>query len=250
VNHSRGTAITDVNGNASASFVSGTGSSSIGTYHLTTTVTSDGLTGVANATFAVQYAATATLTVNKVMVNENGGTKQASDFSFSVNGGTPVAFQNDGSNVLSVAAGTYNVTEPSPLGYTPTYSNCSNIVLGVGGSATCTITNSDHSSTQTPELSATAGSSKPTYVRGETVTMTARVLRNGVPVAGALVAFDALKPNLLNHVRGSATTDGNGNASVSFVSGTGSSSIGTYQLTATASSNGQTTQAFATFVVQ
>ncbi|WP_457095288.1 galactose oxidase-like domain-containing protein [Lysobacter sp. P5_B9] len=250
VNHSRGTAVTDVNGNASASFVSGTGSSSIGTYLLTTTVTSGGLTGTANASFVVQYAATATLTVNKVMVNENGGTRQASDFSFSVNGGAPVAFQNDGSNVLSVAAGTYNVTEPSPLGYTPTYSNCSNIVLGVGGSATCTITNSDHSSTQTAELTATAGSSKPTYVRGETVTMTARVLRDGVPVADALVSFDALKPNLLNHVRGSATTDGNGNASVSFVSGTGSSSIGTYQLTATASSNGQTTQASATFVVQ
>src|SRR4249919_805801 len=250
VNHSRGTAITDVNGNASASFVSGTGSSSVGTYLLTTTATSGGLTGTANASFVVQSAATATLTVNKIMVNENGGTLQASDFSFSVNGGAPVAFQNDGTNVLSVAPGTYNVIEPSPLGYTPTYSNCSNIVLGVGDSATCTITNSDHSLPGAPGLAATAGSSKPTYVRGETVTMTARVLRDGVPVAGALVAFDALKPNLLNHVRGSATTDGNGNASVSFVSGTGSSSIGTYQLTVSASSNGQTTQAFATFVVQ
>ncbi|MDR7100750.1 hypothetical protein J2X04_003131 [Lysobacter niabensis] len=425
INHVNLTANTDVNGNASVSFVSGTGSSSIGTYQLTTTATSGGLTATTEATFVVQFAATATLTVNKVMVNENGGTKDASDFSFSVNGAAPLAFEADGSNVLTVAAGTYTVTEPPSPGYTATFSNCTSIVLGVGDSATCTITNSDHTppppnatltviklvvnddggiktasnfsfsingtapvafegdgdnnvsvaagiytiteppspgyaatfsncsnielaagdnatctitnndlplatltvnkvvvnndggskvasdfgfsvngaapvafeadgsntisvpagtytitepavanyvasfsncsglvlsaggsatctitNNDVPVFSATAGTSKPTYIRGETVTMTAHVIRNGAPVAGAKVSFDALKPNLINHVTMSANTDSNGNASVSFVSGTGSSSIGVYQLTATATSSGQTTQAFATFVVQ
>ncbi|WP_460725946.1 galactose oxidase-like domain-containing protein [Lysobacter rhizosphaerae] len=425
INHVNLTANTDVNGNASVSFVSGTGSSSIGTYQLTTTATSSGLTATTEATFVVQFAATATLTVNKVMVNENGGTKDASDFSFSVNGAAPLAFEADGSNVLTVAAGTYTVTEPPSPGYTATFSNCTSIVLGVGDSATCTITNSDHTppppnatltvikvvvnddggiktasdfsfsingtapvafeadgdnnvsvaagiytiteppspgyaasfsncsnielaagdnatctitnndlplatltvnkvvvnndggtkvasdfgfsvngaapvafeadgsntinvpagtytitepavanyvasfsncsglvlsaggsatctitNNDVPVFSATAGTSKPTYIRGETVTMTAHVVRNGAPVAGAKVSFDALKPNLINHVTMSANTDSNGNASVSFVSGTGSSSIGVYQLTATATSSGQSTQAFATFVVQ
>ena len=54
------------------------------------------------------------------------------------------------------------------------------------------------------------------------------------PVSGARVNFDALKPNGVNHVYGTGTTDSEGNASASFVSGTGPSSIGTYQLTATA----------------
>ena len=51
--------------------------------------------------------------------------------------------------------------------------------------------------------------------------MTARVLSNGLPVSGASVKFDALKPNGVNHVILNATTDSNGYARVSFVSGTG-----------------------------
>jgi hypothetical protein len=80
--------------------------------------------------------------------------------------------------------------------------------------------------------------------------MSARVLNNGAPVTGAQVNFNALKPNLVNRVILSAVTNSSGVATVSFVSGTGPSSIGTYQLTVTATSNGLTAQAFATFVVQ
>ncbi|RNF82024.1 galactose oxidase-like domain-containing protein [Montanilutibacter psychrotolerans] len=193
-----------------------------------------------------QPAQPATLTVRKVVVNNDGGSKLASDFTFSVNGAAPVAFESDGSNALSVPAGTYTVTEPAVAGYAASLSGCNSIVLAAGGSTTCTITNNDLSAA----LSATAGTSKPVYIRGETVTMTSRVLNNGVPVSGALVSFDALKPNLINHVRLSATTDGNGNASISFVSGVGPSSIGTYQLTVIATSGTLTATAFTTFVVQ
>ena len=100
------------------------------------------------------------------------------------------------------------------------------------------------------KLSVSAGTTAPVYVRGTTVTMTARVLNNGVPVAGVRVNFDALKPNGVNHVYGTGTTDSEGNASASFVSGTGPSSIGTYQLTATATSGGTTATGTATFIVQ
>lgn len=84
----------------------------------------------------------ATLIVKKIVNNGNtGATKTASDFSFSVNAGTAVAFESDGQNDNTVSAGTYTVTEPAVAGYTTTYNNCSNLVIPNGGTATCTITN-------------------------------------------------------------------------------------------------------------
>jgi hypothetical protein len=88
-----------------------------------------------------------TLTVNKVVVNDNGGTKIASDFSFQVNGGTAVAFEADGSNSISLAPGVYSVTEPAVAGYTTTYSNCSTITVPAAGNVTCSITNNDQPAT-------------------------------------------------------------------------------------------------------
>ena len=85
----------------------------------------------------------ATLIVRKVVVNDNGGTASADDFSFSVNGAAAQGFEADGQNNLTVDAGTYNVTEPAVAGYATTYDGCSNIVLPLGGTATCTVTNDD-----------------------------------------------------------------------------------------------------------
>ncbi len=85
----------------------------------------------------------ATLIVRKVVVNDNGGTKVASDFSFQVNGGQAQPFEADAQNDLVVDAGSYSVTEPALAGYTTSYANCSNLVIPNGGSATCTITNND-----------------------------------------------------------------------------------------------------------
>ncbi|MCS7006481.1 MAG: DUF11 domain-containing protein [Gaiellaceae bacterium] len=85
----------------------------------------------------------ATLIVRKVVVNDDGGTKTASDFSFQLNGSAAQPFEVDGENVLVLDAGTYTVTEVAAQGYTTTYSGCSNVVIPNGGSATCTITNND-----------------------------------------------------------------------------------------------------------
>ncbi len=89
----------------------------------------------------------ATLIVKKVVKNDNGGTRVASDFGFKVNGGTTVPFEADGQNELSVPAGSYAVTEPAVAGYATTYDGCSGIVLANGGTATCTITNDDQAAT-------------------------------------------------------------------------------------------------------
>lgn len=87
----------------------------------------------------------ATLTVQKVLTQDNGGTEAYNDFLFQVNGGTETLFDVTGTNILTVDAGTYSVTEVGePLhGYTTSYDNCSDVVLGNGDSATCTITNDD-----------------------------------------------------------------------------------------------------------
>jgi uncharacterized repeat protein (TIGR01451 family) len=92
---------------------------------------------------------TGTLIVEKVVVNDNGGTKTAADFSFVVGDGSPVAFEADGSNSLTLDAGTYSVTEPAVAGYTTTYDGCSAIALANGETKTCTITNDDRPATLT-----------------------------------------------------------------------------------------------------
>ncbi|RNF83286.1 choice-of-anchor Q domain-containing protein [Montanilutibacter psychrotolerans] len=98
-------------------------------------------------------------------------------------------------------------------------------------------------------LTETVYASKTSYKAGETVSLAARVLKNGVAVKGATVSFTALKPNGINKVILSGTTDASGYARVSFVSGSGPSSIGTYKLTAVATSGSLTTQATTTFSV-
>ncbi|PIP17182.1 MAG: hypothetical protein COX44_01285, partial [Candidatus Portnoybacteria bacterium CG23_combo_of_CG06-09_8_20_14_all_37_13] len=92
---------------------------------------------------------TGTLIVKKVLVNDNGGTKNEVDFSFKVNGGADTVFEADGQNDLTVNAGTYSVTEPAVSGYSTSYDNCSGVVITNGGSATCIITNNDQAGTLT-----------------------------------------------------------------------------------------------------
>ena len=108
----------------------------------------------AGGTFAVQPSSVTqceitnllqpgTLIVKKVVRNDDGGTLGCGAFSFSVNGGTPVSFDADCQNEMTVDAGTYGVTEPSVAGYATSYSGCSSIQVPAGGSATCTVTNDD-----------------------------------------------------------------------------------------------------------
>ena len=75
----------------------------------------------------------AKLIVKKIVINDNGGTKIAADFSFQVNGGSATSFEADGQNDLTVDAGSYSVTEPAAAGYTTTYDNCDNVALANGG---------------------------------------------------------------------------------------------------------------------
>ncbi len=84
-----------------------------------------------------------TLIVKKVLIQDNGRTEVASDFSFQVNTGNATAFEVDGQNDFTVDAGTHTVTEVAHASYTTTYDNCTDVVVANGASATCTITNND-----------------------------------------------------------------------------------------------------------
>jgi hypothetical protein len=115
----------------------------------------------ANITLATGNSATctinnndigATLTLVKVVTNDNGGTKTTSDFPLTASGPVTISGVSGSSAVTgrSVNAGTYALTEQTQTGYTASSWSCSggtqsgaNITLGLGGSATCTISNND-----------------------------------------------------------------------------------------------------------
>lgn len=95
-----------------------------------------------------------TLVVNKTLVQDNGLTDGIDSFSFSVNGGSAVAFEADGSNSFRVPVGPYTVTETADADYTTSYANsangnanCTSLQVTAGGTVTCTITNDDKAGT-------------------------------------------------------------------------------------------------------
>ena len=90
-----------------------------------------------------------TLTVNKVVVNDNGGSATPDDFSFELDGGASQPFEADGSNDLTVNPGTHNATETPITGYTMTGNTCVDVLVPAGGTASCTITNNDQPGTLT-----------------------------------------------------------------------------------------------------
>ena len=91
-----------------------------------------------------------TLVVTKVVTNDNGGNKGCADFSFKVDNGSATAFESDCSNSVSVQGGSsHTVTEAAVTGYATSYSNCTNVTVPAGGSATCTVTNNDQPATLT-----------------------------------------------------------------------------------------------------
>ena len=101
------------------------------------------------------------LTLDKIVVNDNGGTALESAWTLTANGGTAGTLAGSGAagntDVVSgptFQAGTYALSESGgPTGYTASAWSCvknnaapvigSNITLGLGDSAVCTITNND-----------------------------------------------------------------------------------------------------------
>jgi hypothetical protein len=88
------------------------------------------------------------LIVIKHVINDNGRTNVASDFTMSVTGGNvqpsssfPGA-ESPGTEV-TLDAGSYSVSETGPAGYTSSFSADCTGTIGVGETKTCTVTNND-----------------------------------------------------------------------------------------------------------
>ena len=87
---------------------------------------------------ATTTEAIGTLVVQKVV---NGGDTATSSFDFEINGASTTAFDADGETVISLATGTYSITEVPYANYTPSYDNCTDIVIAENATTTCVITN-------------------------------------------------------------------------------------------------------------
>ncbi len=100
------------------------------------------VSGVSLPTTPVPEPEMATLTVTKVVTNNNGGNNVIADFALKLNGNV---ISSGVANV--VAAGAYAVSETGVGGYTATYTgDCDvngNVLLTAGQVKSCTITNDD-----------------------------------------------------------------------------------------------------------
>ncbi|MCO6180801.1 hypothetical protein, partial [Ciceribacter sp. RN22] len=95
------------------------------------------------------------LTLQKTVVNDNGGTSQLSDFTLTASGNTPMSGASGSPEVTGaeVAPGTYTLAETGPAGYIASSYSCSidggaatsgnSVALENGNAAVCTITNDD-----------------------------------------------------------------------------------------------------------
>ncbi|MDX1555848.1 MAG: hypothetical protein R3212_07475, partial [Xanthomonadales bacterium] len=101
----------------------------------------------------------ATLTLLKTTINDHGGTAVDTDFTLTATGPTTISGTEGQAAITnaSVNAGVYTLTESGPAGYTNQGWQCTGggslngnqLTLGLGASATCTVTNNDQPATLT-----------------------------------------------------------------------------------------------------
>jgi hypothetical protein len=141
------------------------------------------------------------------------------------------------------ASTTLNVTSP-------TTATAGSYGIGVGTSsavgsmhtANASGTYSVATTSNSTAITETVGTDKTSYLRGQTVYMSARVLRSGVAVSGASVKFTVTLPGGTSTVL-SATSGSDGYARGTYKLGKGKGAIGSYKLRADATSGSSTASA-------
>jgi uncharacterized repeat protein (TIGR01451 family) len=160
------------------------------------------------------------LIVIKNVINDNGGTAKASNFTLSVTGSspTPASFPGDPiGTVVTLLPGAYSVHEAAAAGYTTTMdAGCTGTLVHYGDKATCTVTNNDIAQPPPPppppaaavspkiDLVITKVASPNPVTLGNNVTYTLTVTNKGPNQANNVVMTDSL-PSEVNFV--SLTTD-------------------------------------------
>ena len=97
-----------------------------------------------------QVPTTGTLVVIKHVINDNGGTSTARDFTIDVSRSFPGA-ESPGTNV-ALSPGSYSVSEKGPTGYVQSLSGDCSGIINAGDSKVCTITNNDNPQTSGPSI--------------------------------------------------------------------------------------------------
>ena len=121
-----------------------------------------GFTGGGSREYFANYNAptpTATLTLQKTVVNDNGGTAVDTDWTLSANGPTPISGAEGDASITNavVNIGAYDLSEAGPAGYTAsawvcvggTQSDDDTVTLSENDDVVCTITNDDVAPTLT-----------------------------------------------------------------------------------------------------
>ncbi|MBI3241091.1 MAG: DUF11 domain-containing protein [Chloroflexi bacterium] len=147
-----------------------------------------------------------TLIVVKHVINDNGGTAVAADFTMSVTGTNvnPPSFPGAESpgTMVALDVGNYNVTESGPSGYTASFSVDCTGTIAIGETKTCTVTNDDIESP--PDLVIEKSDGHDTARAGETLTYTLAISNVGAQAATGVIVADTL-PTLTRFV---AASDG------------------------------------------
>ncbi len=173
--------------------------------------------------------ATATLTVTKVVVNDDGiGSSEVSDFTLTVDGGVGTVTSGAAN---TVAPGSYTVSESGPGGYTATFSgdcdSSGSVTIAAGEDLSCTITNDDIP-VAAVELEKTLISPATGLARvGDTLTFQLRVINTGSITVTVLNLADTYDPSILDYITASTTPD---SQVAGFITWTGDSGAGTGSL--------------------
>ena len=141
---------------------------------------------------------TATLTVVKQVINDNGGSAVPSDFTLHVTGNSPspASFAGSAGTAVTLGSGAYTVSEDATAGYTATYSADCTGTIAPGDSKTCTVTNDDTPSAPTADLEIEKAVSDPTPALGQDFTYRITVTNAGTETAKDVVVSDDLASSL------------------------------------------------------
>jgi uncharacterized repeat protein (TIGR01451 family) len=174
-----------------------------------TTTLSEGCSGAlahfgdtAGCTITNTLKAAPKLTVIKHVINDNGGTSNAGNFTITVSGSSPSPASFPGSEagtVVTLQPGPYAVNEAAVSGYAQSKSDaCSGTLAHFGATATCTVTNNDIAVPPPPtgppliNLAITKSDSPDPVTVGALLTYTLTVTNKKGDTANGVVVTDSL----------------------------------------------------------